>query len=185
MKLTKLTLIASLAFGSLSAFAQTDSHSVAVTIQEVAIVGITSSATDGDTSLDLSPDQITEAGKGLDVSSISDNSLWLNYSSIIASDGVTRSIGVKLDNELNDGYSLKLTVGDDAGNGAGTMGTAAAQVTLSTSESDIVTGIGSSYTGAGANNGRQLTYTLEIDEAAYGDIYATTETVNITYTITE
>ena len=184
MKLTKLSLLASLVLGSISAFAQTDSHSVSVTIQEVAIVGITSSATDGDTSLDLSPEQITEAGKGLDFSSITDSSLWLNYSSIVA-ETETRSIGVKLDSELSDGYKLKLTVGADKGNGAGTMGSEAGEVTLSTTEVDVVTGIGSSYTESGANNGRNLTYALEIDETAYGSIFATTETVNITYTITE
>ncbi len=70
---------------------------------------------------------------------------------------------------------LKVTAGADAGNGDGTMGSSAGQVTLTSSYQTVISGIGSAYTADGANNGHNLTYAqIDFDE----DV-----TLTITYTI--
>ncbi|WP_435523978.1 hypothetical protein [Chryseobacterium indoltheticum] len=71
------------------------------------------------------------------------------------------------------------------------MGTPAAQPTLSATDQTIISGIGSAYTGNGANNGHNLTYALAAGSgpgavAAYADLQATASTVaTVTYTISD
>ncbi|MBO6517862.1 MAG: hypothetical protein JJ975_15055, partial [Bacteroidia bacterium] len=89
-------------------------------------------------------------------------------------------------NSVPGGMLLKVTAQSDAGNGDGKMGTSAGQITLTSSDQTVVNGIGSCYTGDGANNGHNLTYSLELDPTAgsYADIdFDEDVTLTITYTI--
>lgn len=86
---------------------------------------------------------------------------WINYSSII--DGKsTNSISVQLTSgNLPADIRIKLDVGEDAGAGAGTMGKPIGQIDLSQYPREIITGIGSCYTGRGIQKGHQLTFSWE------------------------
>lgn len=72
-------------------------------------------------------------------------------------------------------------------NSGGNLGTVTQAITLSTTDQNIITGIGSCYTGTGIDDGFKLTYTWAPTNIAadYNLIKATSSNVNITivYTI--
>ena len=68
------------------------------------------------------------------------------------------------------------------------MGSSSGGVTLTGSDQNVITGIGSAYTADGVNNGHKLTYVLSL--AAAPGSYAAIDaaggtTIGITYTITD
>jgi hypothetical protein len=153
------------------------SHQVTITVPSVALIDV-----EGGTSISFSLTAPTEAGLGF-VAPAANSELWLNMTSIV-SQSKTRNITVQMNNPLSAALSLKVTAADDAGNGHGTFGTAG-NTLISTSAADLITGIGSGYTGDGANSGYNLSYELVINEANYADLYAITQTVEVTYTLTD
>lgn len=162
-----------------------DAHTVTINIPEVALLDIEPAAS---TSITLAPTAPTEEGDPVDFSGATNNSLWLNYSSIIGSTTeATRKVTVKMSGTLPGGVDLKVLAGSYSGSGDGTFGTpAGSAVTLSTSDADLITGIGSCYTGDGANSGNQLTYTLELKADSYEDLDfdETASNITVTYTLT-
>nr|WP_314495223.1 hypothetical protein [uncultured Chryseobacterium sp.] len=191
MKKTKFNLMLSLAAFALCATVQaqdtnTDNHTIAITIPEVALVDIEPAATKNITLGFTAP---TEAGLPIIPSGIN-NTLWLNYSSIKSVADATRTVSVKV-NALLPGIDIRVTAAAATGAGGGTLGTPAAQLTLSAADQTIISGIGSAYTGDGANNGHNLTYALAAGSgagtiAAYADLQATTTAVaTVTYTISD
>ncbi|MFP3599054.1 hypothetical protein [Chryseobacterium sp. SIMBA_029] len=164
----------------------TDNHTIAITIPEVALVDIEPAATKNITLGFTAP---TEAGLPI-LPSASNTTLWLNYSSIKSVADPTRNVSVKL-NAIIPGIDIHVTAAAATGAGGGTLGTPSAQLTLSAVDQTIVSGIGSAYTGNGANNGHNLTYALAAGSgpggvAAYADLQASTTTVaTVTYTISD
>ncbi|MGG5210628.1 hypothetical protein ACQWU4_17010 [Chryseobacterium sp. MIQD13] len=164
----------------------TDNHTITISIPEVALVDIEPAATKN---LTLGFTAPTEAGNPI-IPSASNSTLWLNYSSIKSVADPTRNVSVKV-NALIPGIDINVTAAAATGSGAGTLGTPAAQLTLSAADQTIISGIGSAYTGNGANNGHNLTYALAAGSgpggvAVYADLQATASTVaTVTYTISD
>lgn len=124
----------------------------------------------------------TEAGRSI-VNPAANTTKWINYTSAIASGGVTRRITASI-NQVIPGVDIKIQAATAAGSGGGTLGTPSSQVTLTTTPATIISGIGGAFTGTGANNGHRLTITLTPNN--YGNLSARINTpVIITYTITE
>jgi len=191
-KFFKNTLVIFLFTGMFfSAQAQTDnataSHEVSIKIPEVAILDVEPA----NNSFALAPTKPDEAGLALDFSNAINSDLWLNYSSIVgATSDASRTIDVKVgEGAIPDGLLLKVTASADNGSGDGKMGAPnALPITLSNTAQEIITGIGSCYTGSPENNGHQLTYALELDGAAgsYEKIdFDQSTTIKIVYTISE
>lgn len=190
MKRIKFTLaVLAIAFASVQVKAQdsnTDSHTIAITIPEVALADIEPAANKNITLGFTAP---TEAGLPI-VANGTNNTLWLNYSSIKSATDATRNVSVRLD-ALVPGIDIRVTAAAATGSGSGTLGTPSAQLTLSAADQTLISGIGSAYTGDGANNGHNLTYALAPGSgsgtvAAYGDLEATTTAVaTVTYTISD
>ena len=159
-----------------------DNHTVAISIPEVAILDL-----EGSTSVSLSVEAPTEAGEAVDFSDAKDSSVWINYSSIVGASETSRTVSAKIsNNSVPSGMLLKVTAGSDAGNGDGTMGSSSGQITLTSSDQTVISGIGSCYTADGANNGHQLAYSLELDPTAgsYANIdFDDDVTLTIVYTI--
>lgn len=139
------------------------SHDVQITIPEVALLKV---VPEGST-VTLAPTAPTVAGDPLDFSQSvsSDNSMWLNYSSIVEngnSNGVgnNRKITVKYTGAMPSGLQLKVSAASIA-TGAGSRGNPISDVVLKTTDQDLITNIGSCYTQKGSNNGSQLTIALE------------------------
>lgn len=124
----------------------------------------------------------TEAGQAL-TAPAANTTKWVNYTSAIASGGLTRRITASI-NQVIPGVDIKVQAAAASGAGGGTLGTSSGLVTLSTTAANIITGIGGAFTGNGANNGHRLTISLVVN--TYANLSARTNTpVVITYTITE
>lgn len=190
MKKLNLTIATSLfAFalsGNLSAQdLATDNHTVTVSIPEVALVDIEPAATKNITLGFTAP---TEAGNPI-IPAAANTTLWLNYSSIKSVADPTRNISVSM-NPTISGVDLHVTAAAPTG-GAGLLGGSTGLITLSAAGQTIVSGIGSAYTGNGANSGHNLTYALAAGSglggvAAYADLQATASVLTtVTYTISD
>ncbi|REC42534.1 hypothetical protein [Chryseobacterium pennipullorum] len=191
MKKLNLTLALSLfavaVSGNLSAQdTKTDSHTITISIPEVALVDIEPAATKN---LTLGFTAPTEAGNPV-IPATANSTLWLNYSSIKSETEPTRNVTVSLNAPI-PGVDINVTAAAATGSGGGTLGLSAGLLTLSAAGQTIVSGIGSAYTGNGANNGHNLTYALAAGSgpggvAAYADLQATPTTqATVTYTISD
>lgn len=167
------------------------SHNIAVAIPDIAVIDIAGPNGDG-TTINLTPDiSNLEAGEAIDFSSVKNNSLWLNYTSIIEKNnsgndkGKTRKIKVELDNRLPNGINLFLEVGP-ANTGNGQTGSPVQEkLALKKGPTTVVENIGSCFTENGEGKGHQLTYSIGIDEQKTDEVMAETFSVQVLYTITE
>ena len=155
-------------------------HSVKLSIPEVALLDLEG----GFSGIVLAPTAPTEAGEALDFSSATDNGTWMNYSSVVAA-GLSRKVSVQITNGVvPDGLTLTVEAGADAGQGNGVKGTASSTITLSTTPQNIVSSVGSCWTGNGASKGRNLTYALALSsDDSYGLLDFEDDDIEITYTI--
>ena len=121
--------------------------------------------------------QLTTAVAGEAVqSSKSDSTARIKISSVITT-GTTTKLSAKVTaGSVPAGTTLKLRAQDPNTNFGGTKGTlVGSDVTLSTgSDADIITAIGSCFSGTGTDDGYKLKYTWGLDNAAanYGLIRA-------------
>lgn len=192
MKRITLTLAMSLAAFAFSANLKAqsddtnDDHTITITVPEVALVDIEPSASKN---ISLGFTAPTEAGLPITPSG-TNNTLWLNYSSIKSAADATRNVSVKV-NSIIAGIDIRVTAAAAAGAGDGTLGTPSAQLTLTAADQTIISGIGSAYTGNGANNGHNLTYALAPGSssgtiAVYADLEAVASALaTVVYTISD
>jgi hypothetical protein len=124
----------------------------------------------------------TEAGTVIDA--VSSSTSWINYTSIIAT-GTTNKVSVILSGTAEPaGTTLKVVAAAHAGTGDGTYGAPTTVVTLSQTAQDLITTIGSCFTGSGNANGHQLTYTWSVDADKYETVVAAAgAAITATYTI--
>jgi len=191
MKLQNLFIAAALLFATTAINAQDtneDSHTVTIGIPNVALLDIESGSDNN--GIRLAAIAPTEAGENLNFGTdVSRNSaLWINYSSIV-SGTETRQVTVAITEgvELLAGLKLTVTAATVSG-GEGTRGTSTGEITLSTAEQDVITGIGSAYTGNGNTNGHNLTYQIaqSTTEGTYAALRSgLSQPITITYTLTD
>ncbi|WEK68499.1 MAG: hypothetical protein P0Y62_11575 [Candidatus Chryseobacterium colombiense] len=188
MKLLNLTGLAlSFAFVAISANMKaqqdgiSDNHNITITIPSVAILDIEPSASKNILMGFTAP---TEAGLPITATG-TNNTLWLNYSSIKTATVTTRHISVKLDTVIQ-GVDIKVTAAAPVG-GAGALGTPTSTLTLTAADQSLISGIGSAYTEDGSGKGHNLTYTISPGATtAYGNLTAsTTEIAKVTYTFVD
>lgn len=190
MKKTTFSLAMTFAVFALSANLKAqinaDNHTVTISVPEVALVDIEPKATKNITLGFTAP---TEAGNAV-TPTAANSTLWLNYSSIKSVAEPTRTVSVSV-NSIIDGIDIHVTAAAATGSGGGSVGNPAAQLTLSTTDQTIISGIGSAYTGNGAGNGHNLTYALAAgggsgSVAIYDNLQAVAATVaTVTYTISD
>ncbi|KPE49568.1 hypothetical protein AOB46_19705 [Chryseobacterium indologenes] len=162
---------------SCSLYSQSANISVSMTLPIVALMDIEPSG-----NINLNFTAPTEAGNAL-VNPVPNTSKWINYTSAIASGGLTRRITASV-NKVIAGVNIRLQAASASGTGGGTLGTPTGQVILTTTPVTIISGIGGAYTGNGANNGHGLT--LSLVPGNYASLQAQANTaITIVYTITE
>lgn len=185
MKGPKILLTAVLLLIASATFAQdtnVDSHTVTIGIPQVALLDL-ESATELAVTLDGTAP--TEAGEKV-VFNASNNDLWINYTSIKSTANPSRGISVQItDGTVPAGLQLTVEAASYSGSGAGTTGTSAGSIKLSSSAQNLITGIGSAYTGNGTSNGHNLTYSLtQVGE--YADLdFDNSSSLIITYTLSD
>jgi len=161
-------------------------QNVVIAMPEVALLDLEATA---GTVINLNPTTPTEAGLAVAFPAI-DNSIWMNYSSIVGSTTEpSRNVTVQITSgTVPSGTILEVLASADAGSGDGTMGAPAEAVTLSNNSQNIITGIGSAYTGDGVSKGHNLSYTLDLASAAgsYALLdFDDSSTLEITYTLSD
>lgn len=188
IKFFSIILIAGMV--AMNAFGQDNNtaiQNVVISVPEVALIDLEAN---GGTNIQLSPEAPLEAGLPVDFSNQTNNGIWINYSSIVNSrTEPARNITAQITSgTLPQGMVLSVVAAKDAGMGEGNMGTAEAQINLNNRAQNIITGVGSAYTGNGVAKGHQLTYALNLDNAntAYANLDADQSTsLAITYTMTD
>ncbi len=193
---TLLLAIAALSTCVLTARGQdqsSDNHKVKFKIPEIALLDIESGG--ADKTVTLAIEAPTQAGKNVNLSNAVNNSLWLNYTSIVNKNSSsldnTRKVTAKIsEGSIPLGLDLKVQAGTASADGMGNKGSPVGSgIVLNSSDQDIITGIGSCYTGNGNGKGHQLSYSLELknngnDFNLLDNNLDNTE-ITITYTITD
>jgi hypothetical protein len=161
------------------------SHDASLTIPNITLLSVQGST--GGTAITFTPPTVTVAGSSLAyTSAVTGPDLWLNYTSIISLDGALRKITVAIDVPIP---GVDITVSTAVAtllNSDGTLGTpVVGSITLGTTAANLITGIGSSYTGTGSDNGHQLTYNVSPTADSFELLRAKTSTVSVTYTLTD
>ncbi len=199
MNLKKLFFAAVIVLSANASFAQAPAdskvatHTVAINIAEVALLDL--EVASGTTAITLAGTNPTEAGLPMTFGAAATNeSIWMNYSSILGNE-TSRSVTVAITTgDVPTGLKLTVLAAADAAAGAGTMGAANGSAIilsgiLSGTAQNIITGVGSAYTGDGAAKGHKLTYQLgyATDAATdYADLdLDNSDVLTITYTLTD
>ncbi len=187
MKLQKLFFAAVIVLSANAAFSQdseTDSHTVLISIPQIAILDL---ETTGSLDFTLGADTTREAGSPISFTGAVNSDTWINYTSLVSGTS-TNKVMVSLDAAVPTGLELTLLVAADAAGGAGLVGTPTSgiAVPLTTTALDIITGIGSAYTGNLERKGHQLTYQLgyaDDDATNFTNLVIADTDLVITYTI--
>lgn len=190
LKLTLLLLI-SLSYASLYAqpgnpiFGLTGTTLFDVDIRPIAIVDLETTGASSNFTITLSAPN--EAGSPIGSNPLyTNNENWINYSCANPSVG-SRHIEAQITSgSVPAGFELRLDISTSL-TGGGTLGSPApSTVTLSGTSQSIITGIQSAFTGDGASNGHQLTFSLHYLSGSYSSIiHQTTAPIVITYTIVD
>ena len=160
---------------------------VNINIPEVALIDIESQS--GSKSVNLSIRGATEAGKS-SVTNNTDDSLWLNYSSVVNSANPSRKITVYIaSGQAPPGTYLSLKAANYTGNGHGNHGQPRDNYIIlnSNANQNLITDIGSAYTGHGYGNGHKLTYLIRRQGKSADHLIRAGDYVPMTivYTITD
>ncbi len=137
-------------------------HNVNIEVPEVALLGLVS-----DGSANISPYTVSpfEAGSYVSFSGMGQRAeAWVNYSSIVGSNSRLRKVEATIRGDIPKDARLLVEASAVSGEGKGRLGSSAGLVELSGQPAEIISGIGSCYTGKGANNGHLLSYKLEFDD---------------------
>ena len=161
------------------AYAATDSTDQTVTliVDEIAVVNVTGNP--------AAMNITAPTTGGQNPLSDTDTSTSVNYTSTVAS-GSTRTITVNMGGSdvFPSGTTLKLTAGAPQEGYYGTPGSSAGQKIITASAQTIITGIGSTATGVGADKGCQLQFSFEVSNV--GNLVAgENKGITLTYTLTD
>lgn len=183
----KIGVVVFFLFASILSFAQnnTASHQIEINIEEVALIALSNEASGN---IRFQPFSGNEAGSVLSFKEEqTDNSFWINYTSIKKHQLHTRRVTAFIQGEMPQGLNLIVTAMPAQGQGNGALGQSAGTTLLGEEPKEIITGIGSCYTGTGVNNGHNLVYNLEVDEdvLVYSDLKQEDLSFNVVYTLTD
>jgi len=187
-KLTGILMISLLALGlvGVGLAGTSDTHNLTITIPPIAEISVVDAAGNNNQSITLQISNSVTAGAAYWSNSESDtanSTLYLRYT-------VLTSAAKKITAQITTGTvptALDLTVQATIGSaGGGNQGTSAGEVTLDGGAAqDVITSIGSCWTGISNGAGANLTYKLKMEAGHTKDeLTPTTANLVITYTIT-
>lgn len=158
-------------------------HDLNVDIREVALLAL---RYDGDGTIDFASATPNSAGQAINLASENESEIWVNYSSIVELNK-KRKVTATVLGEIPEGIELKVKASEYQGSGKGILGRPADYVSLSNGSVDVISNIGSCYTGQGIQNGHMLTYTVELkkDHSAYDLLKQKKASLQIIYTLTD
>lgn len=159
-------------------------HKIDMEIPEVALLALVS---DDASNLNFESNSPVEAGAPVDFSDVYQNNIWINYSSINRDKNHSRKIVALLQGEVPQGIRLLVEASEASGTGNGRLGLSSGTVALSGQPTEIISNIGSCYTGKGANNGHLLRYKLEFDDSSnsHSQVAQAGTSLSVVYTLTD
>ena len=168
------------------------SKNITIAIPEIAILDleIKNFVDDSQDSYEIrSKIDTVEAGNANGQGNLINKPMWLNYSSIVSQSKPERSIQVSIvQGNIPEEIELYLeTISFNGDQGAGKQGQSTTKVHLNNIGQNLITDIGSAYTGDGIENGYELQYSLKLNEERYKDMEVSELLNNITvsYTFTD
>ncbi|MDO9510277.1 MAG: hypothetical protein Q7J34_00835 [Bacteroidales bacterium] len=165
----------------LNAQSNKDSHSLGLSIPEIALLDIEPS---GGNSVTMAfPFNGIDAGQSI-IQSVDNSDSWINITSIVQATK-TRKVTVEMNGDLPDGTFLKVSAKDYSGKGEGTHGQVISQIILSNEPQDLIANIGSCYTGNGIGNGYNLHYSWQQNSIQYNQLKDQTSYVSVIYTLVQ
>ena len=158
-------------------------HDLNVDIREVALLAL---RFDGDGTIDFGSSTPGSAGQAINLASENTSEIWVNYSSIVERNK-TRKVTATVLGEIPEGIELKVKASEYQGSGKGILGKPLDYVSLSNGSVDVISNIGSCFTGRGIQNGHMLTYSVELkeDHNAYDLLKEKKTSLQIIYTLTD
>ncbi|WP_167617623.1 hypothetical protein [Maribellus sediminis] len=157
-------------------------HKAKVNIPNVALLSL---QFEENSSLDLTGSAAAIAGDQINLNTDQKSGVWINYSSV-SEKNQKRKVTASVSGTIPQGITLKVKAEKSVGNGKGELGQSKGFVKLSETPADIISGIGSCYTGTGIQNGHLLSYEVDVDEAVF---YRNSEQqpalVSVVYTLTD
>ena len=115
---------------------------------------------------------------------ITDNSQWLNYTTLVKDSDPKISITVELASGfIPDGLELQIEASSYIGRSKGRAGTPTRKIRVSQMPRVLIDNIGTFYTGSERNEGHQLTFTFIVKD--WTKLKSGTTTIYIQYTITQ
>ncbi len=157
------------------------SHKARVVIPEVAMLAL---QYDANSNLQFAANVSNTAGDQIKLNSVDQSSVWLNYSSVV-SPNQKRKVTATVLGDIPNGIVLKVKT-QESSPGVGEIGTGNGTVLLSNSPADIISGIGSCYTGSGAQKGQQLLYEMEVNnQQFYNNEEIHDISLSVVYTLTD
>ncbi len=163
----------------------TNNHRLTIEIPEVALIGIIQN---GEKNVQLSSYSPTEAGTAVKFTpEIQTSSVWINYSSTVKKGNHKRKIVAMVEGEIPAGIKVAVEASEAEGTGKGKPGHPVGSIILSNEPAEIITDIGSCYTGKGARNGHFLSYRLIFDNPSDNleKISQMTAGIHVIYTLTD
>lgn len=167
-------------------FGATDTagQSITVDVGEVALINLANSPLGAFTLT-----TVTVGGQALVIDETSVDGGDLQFTSTVASAEVSRKITAVLSSKP-DWFTLTVELGAIGTNDEGATGSRVGEgptyvYTLTTSAQDIVTGIGTGWTGTGTSDGYSVTYVGDIVDASVSSMYMSPDAITVTYTLTE
>ena len=156
------------------------SHTITLNLEGTALLGIST----GDVSLQI--DGVTEAGASLNA--VAENAETRLRISSLAETGVSRKISAKMSKELIGTQLSIQALPPETTNFTGDAGTYSDKTILTTTDNEIITNIGTCWSGIGDNDGYVIKYFYQIKDITPGgdaeSIQGST-TVTVTYTLTD
>jgi len=172
-------MLAGAAFAEASSEPDTALDAFTVTIDDICEVAVTGALGDFTVQKPATPGDPF-------VVSAPDSNTYIQYTSCVA-EAATRILTADLDT-VYSGLTIKIKALDPAGSTQGEDGTVSEKTYTPDSHAsqNLITAIGSCYTGTEATDGAQTIFTLSVEDADVGSLFQETEavTINVTYVLT-
>ncbi|GAP68345.1 hypothetical protein BA6E_10332 [Bacteroidales bacterium 6E] len=110
---------------------------------------------------------------------------WINYTSVLDESRKPRKVVARLQNGLPKGVKLVMETWPASGSSKGQTGMPISRTEITEEPAEIITGIGTSFTGKGSSNGHLVRLSLEVDPAVAQNSNGMPDDLLIAYQITE
>jgi len=119
------------------------------------------------------------------VEQVSNETIWINYSSAIVRNGNRRSINAQVSQgSIPDGISFYIEASTASSVGSENQGHSVGRIQVTNQPRPIISGIGSCFTGVGIGKGHEIQYFLEVSD--FDQIKSVDNQVfTVLYTITD